>query len=100
MNELIGFKRYHHQRGNILFFSIAVLAVVLLLCGGAFTVHYLFTAHKSLADKAEFENIVVSRFLNMSDSAGQMNNMVAASRELVFNSRESQDSIAESHPEM
>jgi len=100
MNELIGFKRYHHQRGNILFFSIAVLAVVLLLCGGAFTVHYLFTAHKSLADKAEFENIVVSRFLNMSDSAGQMNNMVAASRELVFSSREMQETIAESHPEM
>ena len=100
MNELIGFKRYHHQRGNILFFSIAVLAVVFLISGGAFTLYYLLSTHKSLGEKAEFENMIASRFLNMSDGAGQMNNMVAASRELVFSSREMQETIAESHPEM
>jgi len=100
MTELIGFRWRHRQRGNILFFTAALFALVLLLAGVAFTFHSLFYAHRSLTERVEFDNMIASRLLNISDGAGQINNMVAASRELVFSSRELEESIAQVHPEI
>jgi hypothetical protein len=100
MTELIKSKWRRHQHGNMLVLSMTAIAGMLLVFGVALTFYFLLFAHNGLGEKAEVENVVASRFLNMSDNAGQMNNMVAASRELVFTSREMQGIIGDSHPEM
>jgi hypothetical protein len=72
----------------------------LLLAGIAFSVHYLFYSHQFLQHSAD--NLATSLAVNMNsnDRIGQMNNLVANSRELVFNSRSSYQHASDEFPLM
>lgn len=91
----------HRQlRGNILIIVALGTAMILLLVGIAFSVHYFFYSHQYLQHSADKLATDLAVNLNSNDRIGQMNNLVANSRELVFNSRASYKHASDEFPQM
>lgn len=75
-------------RGSMLFLCIAVLMVMLMVVGIAFSFYLVFFSHKHLQNWSEDLALECARQLNENDHGGKINNLVGHSRELVFSSRE------------
>lgn len=75
-------------RGSMLFLCIAVLAVLLVTVGIAFSFYLVFFSHKHLQSRSEDLALECARQLNENDHGGKINNLIGHSRELVFTSRE------------
>src|SRR6516162_1713028 len=91
----------HRQlRGNTLVIVALSAAAVILLIAVGLSIHYFFYSHQGLQDSADqlATNLAVS--MNSKDRIGQMNNLVANSRELVFNSRSSFKRASDEFPQM
>jgi hypothetical protein len=79
--------RFRSSLGNTLLLVALCATGVLLVLAVALTLYAVFSAHAELRDAAEHDTDFAGRDLNTSDRVGEINNMVAASRQLVFNSR-------------
>src|SRR5271170_5605314 len=82
------------KRGNMLLLTLLVMSIVLLIGASFMTIYGVFLAQQKLEERTENICMVAARSLNADDHAGQMNNLVAASRELVFNSRNTYEYVA------
>jgi hypothetical protein len=87
-------------RGNMLTIVGMCMAIVLLLLGLALSVQYLFFSHQFIKHHADQLATSLAIQLNANDRIGQMNNLVANSRELVFNSRANYNRVASNYPQM
>ncbi len=81
----------------MLVFSIMVLALILIAAGLIFTVHFIFFCQKRLQNQTEQLALRAVRIMNEGDRAGQMNNLVADSRQLVFNSRKAYEDASQNY---
>jgi hypothetical protein len=75
-------------RGSMLFLCIAVLIVMLMVVGTAFSFYLVFFSHQHLQNWSEDLALDCARQLNENDHGGKVNNLLGHSRELVFTSRE------------
>ena len=75
-------------RGSMLFLCIAVLGVMLIIVGVAFSFYLVFFSHQHLQSRSEDLAMECARQLNENDHGGKINNLIGHSRELVFTSRE------------
>jgi len=75
------------QKGNTLILTILMLGIVMIVMIILFIVYSLFFVQQRQQDRSEKIAMTAARITNYGDRAGQMNNMVALSRQLVFNSR-------------
>lgn len=84
---------------------------MLLLCGVIaavligtilvfFSIQFVFFTQKRLQSQADELALNIARKLNDADSAGLMNHMIAYSRESVFNSRSTYQTITDQAPQM
>jgi hypothetical protein len=74
--------------------NMAILLIVVLF---GLSLLMLFRDRGLLHNRAESAALKSAVYLNVNDRAEQMNNMVARSRELVFNSRQSAEAATERH---
>jgi hypothetical protein len=85
-------------RGSMLMIVALSAAIILIVVALGLSVDYFLSSHTLAGNDADrlATNLAVS--LNYDDRIGQMNNLVANSRELVFNSRANYQRIVESCP--
>ncbi len=72
----------------MLFLCIAVLAVILMVVGVAFSFYLIFFSHKHLQNWSEDIALDCARQLNENDHGGKINNLLGHSRELVYSTRQ------------
>jgi hypothetical protein len=87
-------KRSRHPGGNMILMSVMVLGVVIVLVLAGVGVMFLFTSHQKAQNTTDSVALQAASVLNAHDRAGQMNNLVARCRELVYTSRETYDEAA------
>jgi hypothetical protein len=68
--------------------AMALVGVVLLLAVFGLVVYFTMFSQRRMQNQADRVTLVGAGILNRGDRTGQMNNMVARSRELVYNARE------------
>src|SRR5262249_50726663 len=76
-----------HERGSTLLLVTASLLTVVFVLALGLSVYAIAFAQQRLEQSDENLAMHAAELMNKGDRSGQMNNMVAASRELVFNSR-------------
>ena len=74
--------------GSMFVMTILVLGIIITVLGIGATVYFLFFSHRRIQSQADALTLKAAQILNVGDNVGQMNNLVAQSRELVFNSRQ------------
>lgn len=92
--------RRSQQRGNILIlacFSFMALSMTLVMSYSFCGVYWL---HNRLQTSADEIALAGAKKLNYRDRIGQMNNMVARCRQLVYSSREDFDTTKKDYPEL
>lgn len=85
------------QRGNMLVLSgvfMTVNAVGLIIASSFGSLYFIHNRLQTTADELALEG---ARKLNEQDRLGQMNNMIARSRQLVFDTNDSKDFVQESN---
>ncbi len=70
--------------------TAAVGAVLIIACLVGFTFYMLLSEHNKAQSRAERSTLGLAKILNEDDRVGQVNNVIARSRELVFLSRRNQ----------
>lgn len=97
-------KSIRSRRGSMLLLCIAAGALLLCACGVGFWTLSLLFSRDEVQNRAGSEALFAAQILNAHDYSGRMNNFIAHSRELVFDSRrmckqiESDDELAELQP--
>ncbi len=86
--------RLRADSGNMMMLTLLVMTIALMVCASFMTIYSVIAARQKLEERTENLCMVAARSLNTDDHAGQMNNLTAASRELVFNSRNTYDYVA------
>jgi len=72
----------------MLFMCLAVLAVIVVALGLGFIVYFTFFSHNLLQNRSDDFALNGVQPFNANDYVGKINNLIAHSRELVFNSRQ------------
>jgi hypothetical protein len=90
----------YRLRGSMLVMVAWCTVVLVLLFALALSIQYYFASDKNLQFTADQLAMTTALNLNYNDHIGQMNNLVANSRELVFNSRVSYNNSAENCPHL
>ncbi|MBC7999780.1 MAG: Tad domain-containing protein [Leptolyngbya sp.] len=88
------------QRGNMIVLGSLVLGVVGMALMLGYSYGGLLFVHNRLQSTADEVALAGSRKLNDGDRIGQMNNMLARSRQLVFYSRQQLDDASEKYPQL
>jgi hypothetical protein len=88
------------QNGNMLMMVSWCIVTLLLAIALALSVQYYFSSDKNLQFTADQFAMTTALNLNYGDHIGQMNNLVANSRELVFNSREAYNNTVNNCPQL
>lgn len=65
-----------------------IVGLILATIGAVFTVYFFFFSHKRIQERVDALTLSCAATLNARDRVGQMNNLIARCRELVFNSRQ------------
>jgi hypothetical protein len=85
-------------RGNMLMIVALSAAIILTIVALGLSIDYFLFSHTLAGNDADRLATNLAVGLNYDDRIGQMNNLVANSRELVFNSRSNYQRIVESCP--
>lgn len=93
-------RRHFRDAGSAFLLTMAALVGIVFVLVIAFTFYGIFFAQRRLGERAEVATLTGSRCLNIGDRAGQINNILAASRQLMFDSRQTYDDMAAHHPEV
>jgi hypothetical protein len=93
------FASRRNRAGNILM-SIAIVALLLFLIALALVVFSGIFTQQRVGERAEKEGMQAARLLNNSDRVGQMNNMLVAARELMFNERSTYVTVVNDYPDL
>ena len=64
--------------------TAAVGALLIIACLVGFTFYMLLSEHNKAQSRAERSTLGLAKILNKDDRVGQVNNVIARSRELVF----------------
>lgn len=80
-------------KANIMMIVVMIAAVIIVAVLVIFTVHFVFFAQKRIQAESDEGALRLAGKLNQSDNAGFVNNLVAYSRESVFNSRRTLNQI-------
>lgn len=75
----------------MLFLCVATGLLILVLVGIAFWFQLIFFSNQRLQDSAERLALNAAQKLNENDNAGRLNNMIGASREMVYTARQMHD---------
>lgn len=82
-------------KGNMMMIMIMIAGVIIVAVLVVMTVHFVFFAEKRVQGESDDIALRLARQLNQNDNAGFLNNIVSYSRESVFNSRKTYNSIKE-----
>lgn len=85
------YQRINRSNGSMLTLSIVSLVVICLIILTFFVIYFLFFTQNRLQDSSDEIALTGARAMNAHDYVGQINNLVAFSRQLVFNSRNAYD---------
>jgi len=77
---------------------VTILTVLVFILG--FTFYSFFTAQRQLEEKLQVVTLLGAQEINGNDRLGQINNMTAAGRELLYNSRSACANASVYHPEI
>jgi hypothetical protein len=80
--------------GNMILMSVMAVGIVIVVVLVGVGVTFLFSAQKKAQSQTDSVALQAASVLNAHDRAGQMNNLVARCRELVYTSRETYDDAA------
>lgn len=94
------FKRKRNTKGNMLILGSVVMALVGLGLLIGYSYGGLVFTHNRLQASADEIALAGARKLNDGDRIGQMNNMIARSRQLVYYSRLQLDDAADKYPQL
>lgn len=101
MKRRIGhFRRHRRQSGNMLILGSVVMAVVGLGLLIGYSYGGLIFTHNRLQGSADEIALAGARKLNENDRVGQMNNMIARSRQLVIESQINLDKVQSDYPQL
>ncbi|MCC6976819.1 MAG: Tad domain-containing protein [Candidatus Melainabacteria bacterium] len=89
-----------NERGNMLILGSVVMAIVGLALLIGYSYGGLVFTHNRLQTSADEIALAGARKLNDCDRIGQMNNMIARSRQMVFYSREQLDEATNNYPHL
>lgn len=96
-NSLTGKTATRHTAGSMLVLVVIAVVVVVLLFLVALSA-YMFWGREKLGEtRTEFKVLSIAKSLNDNDRVGQINNVVARSRELVYLSRVTESKIDEEY---
>jgi hypothetical protein len=84
-------------RGNTYLIIVTVCCILAVIWAGLFFFSAFFTQQR-VETQAEKMALSVARLMNRNDRVGQINNMLAASRQLVFNDRENYQDVVSDYP--
>jgi hypothetical protein len=87
------------RNGNILI-SIGIVALLIILIALGLVVFSGIFTQQRVGERAEKGAMQAARLMNNSDRAGQMNNMLVAARELVFNDRSTYVAVVSDYPDL
>jgi hypothetical protein len=93
-------RRGRNENGNMIVLGSLVLGVVGIALLLGYSYGGLLFVHNRLQASADEIALAGSRKLNDGDRIGQMNNMLARSRQLVFYSRKQLDDATEKYPQL
>jgi len=93
-------RRLRSKSGNMLILGSVILAVVGLGLLIGYSYGGLVFTHNRLQCSADEIALAGARKLNDGDRIGQMNNMIARSRQLVYYSREQLDEASDKYPDL
>ncbi len=93
-------KKSRTDSGNMLVLGSVVMALVGLMMMIGYSYGGLVFTHNRLQGSADEIALAGARKLNEGDRIGQMNNMIARSRQLVFESRLQRDKVATEYPQL
>ncbi len=82
-----------NNSGNLILIIIMIAALIIVAMLVIFTVHFVFFAQKRIQTESDELALRLARKLNEQDHAGFINNLTMYSRESVFNSRVTNDTI-------
>ena len=82
------------ERGSMLTMTTLVVGILLLTCLVGFGFYLLLAQQKKGQNQADSLTLSLAESLNKDDKIGQMNNVVARCRELVFVSRQNADAAS------
>lgn len=91
-------RSHRNNRGSMLVLTILVMCFVMIVIAQLSGFAAMMMAHQELQDKAEKFEIGAVQILNQSDRTGRMNLMTAASRELVYDSRQTFNGMMQNAP--
>lgn len=86
-------KRHRRQNGNMLILACVLMTLVALAITVALSYSGIFFAHNRLQTSADEIALAGARKLNEFNRLGQMNDMIARSRQLVYFSSEQHDDV-------
>lgn len=89
--------RRRYDRGSMILLSVMVIGIVIVIIVLGVGVMFLFSSHRKAQGETDSIALEAASILNAHDRAGQMNNLVARCRELVFTSRETYDDAAQNY---
>lgn len=89
-----------HQRGNMLILCTVSFSFMSLLITVAMSIFGLYFMHNRLQASAEEIALAGARKLNEEDRLGQMNNMIARCRQLVYSGRDNSNNSQMNYPHL
>jgi hypothetical protein len=84
----------NRKRGSMLTMTALVIGIILAVCILGFGFYLLLAQQKKGQNQADNLTLTLAEQLNKDDKIGQMNNVVARCRELVYVSRQNSDAAA------
>lgn len=100
MNRYRRINASYRVKGNMLMMVAWCTGILLLAIALGLSIQYYFFSDKNLQFAADQLAMTTALNLNYNDHIGQMNNLVANSRELVFNSRTAYNSTVDNCPHL
>lgn len=91
-------RRMRHSRGSVLVLAMVVIGLLAVSLLIGYSYGGLFFEHNRLQASANEMALAAARKLNDKDRIGQMNNMIARNRQLVFSGRQQLDECKEKVP--
>jgi hypothetical protein len=92
--------RDHSSSGNMLALIACCVALIVCTCAIGLSIYFHFSSFNRLQFAADQFALTAARILNHNDQIGQMNNLVADSRQLVFDSRNVYVEVVEKFPHL
>ena len=91
-------RRMRHSNGSVLVLAMVVIGLLAVSLLIGYSYGGLFFEHNRLQASANEMALAAARKLNDKDRIGQMNNMIARNRQLVFSGRQQFDECKEKYP--